>query len=207
MEDFPPLKEFCENLADLKIYSTSDFFTFKREEGLPDGIPDKPLRAYPELQGKWSNLWDRVHALRRARGEEIEEKSKLSSGELKALVTKMVNTFDREEIPEEEFPIEAEDDTDLSEESEDISLSLTTGKPSDNRRRTRLNKQKPHNILQQGKDKQEKPRVYNDESHPTDTPLITSPQKVAEPVHYDPQEERKEAVLTLITENRYITKV
>ena len=97
-----PLKKFTEILADLRVYSTVDFISLRREGEIPDEITGQPLRAYPELQGKWSHLWDRVRAIRRANGEEPEEREKASLGELEALMREPVNKLNGESMPKEE---------------------------------------------------------------------------------------------------------
>lgn len=58
-EDYYTVQEFILFLVDFEIYSTPDFLELKAV-GLPDGVPDKPLRIYPSLNRDWSNLWRRV---------------------------------------------------------------------------------------------------------------------------------------------------
>ena len=58
-EDYYTIQEFILFLVDFEIYSVADFIKLKAI-GLPDGVPDKPLRVYPSLNREWSNLWRRV---------------------------------------------------------------------------------------------------------------------------------------------------
>ena len=85
LDDLLSLKKFLQVLIELKVYSTVDFITLKTEGELPEGIPDKPLRTYSELQGKWNNLWDRVHEIRLSRGENITRQRNLNSRESQTL--------------------------------------------------------------------------------------------------------------------------
>ena len=62
-EEILPLQGFIYFLVDVEIYSTTDFVKLK-QDGLPDEVPDKPLRAYPRLKKKWSNLWRRINKIR-----------------------------------------------------------------------------------------------------------------------------------------------
>ena len=55
-EDLFPLEDFVQLMVDLKIYSNRDLVKAKREGDFPEEVPDKPLRAYPELGGKWNVL-------------------------------------------------------------------------------------------------------------------------------------------------------
>ena len=58
-EDYYTIQEFILFLVDFEIYSVADFIKLKAI-GLPEGVPDKPLRVYPSLNREWSNLWRRV---------------------------------------------------------------------------------------------------------------------------------------------------
>ena len=90
-DEIIPIKDFLHFLIDFEIYSIADFIKFK-EEGLPDGVPDKPLRAYSGLKRDWSNLWRRVNKIREQeqRKEQvlalITENSYISLAEIAATV-------------------------------------------------------------------------------------------------------------------------
>ena len=53
-----PLEKYVSHLATANIVSNRKFAEFIRD--FPDILQDKPLRRYPELQGQWDILWDRV---------------------------------------------------------------------------------------------------------------------------------------------------
>ena len=58
------ITDFIYFLVDFGIDSTAKFVQFKKEVGLPDDIPDKPLRVYAGLKKDWSKLWRRVNKIR-----------------------------------------------------------------------------------------------------------------------------------------------
>ena len=70
--DIIPLKKYVEALHDLRIYDTVTFITRKKESDFPDGISERPLRDYKELQGDLNILWEKVKALRSSGPREIE---------------------------------------------------------------------------------------------------------------------------------------
>ena len=185
------LEEFVEILADLKIHSTADFISLKRDGAIPDGITGRPLQIYPDLKGEWSHLWDRVHDIRVIRGENPEERRRGRKGpsvkELENFIQGMVNELDEhglagEDIPEEEFPEKIGDD---------IRSQNGRGKKIRSVRSDR------------GRD-----RTKGKKSGSTETPAGLSSgtsQRTAEPSHRDFQEEKKKKLLELIAENNRIT--
>ena len=177
-----PLKEFAEILADLKIYSTADFISLKREEGIPDGITGQPLQAYPELQRKWDHLWDRVRAIRRANGEEPEEREKPPFGELEALMRGMVNELGEEGAPEEKFPEEIE---------------IGSVRPPQKKKKE---KDRPSERIKAKQKKKKSGRAGAYANKPSG-----ASRKAARPSHRDSQEEKKKRLLELTAENSRIT--
>ena len=184
------LEEFVEVLADLRVHSTADFISLKRDGAIPDGITDRPLQDYPDLKGEWSHLWDRVHDIRVIRGENPEERRRGRKGpsvkELETFIKGMVNELDEhglagEGIPEEEF-------------QEEIKYR------SQKRRRERGGAVRSD----RGRD-----RTKGEKPVRTEAPVSESAgasQKAAEPFHYDSPEEREKKILELIAEDAGITK-
>ena len=95
-------KEFLQILTELKIYSTSDFVKLKKEEGLPEGVPEKPLRAYPELKGQWSLLWSKIHDVRLSQGENVAKRRKLTNEEMRRFMAEISDKLEKEELDEVE---------------------------------------------------------------------------------------------------------
>ena len=137
MEALLPLKEFVEALADLKIHSTGDFMSLKRKGEIPDGITDRPLQAYSELKGEWRHLWNKVHAVRLVRGENLEERKPPSVEDLESFIKGMANGLNEHDehelagdIPEEEFSAEIEDRSQKERGSVKSYRDRTKGKKS-----------------------------------------------------------------------------
>ena len=100
LENYRSLEEFLQILIDLKVYSTIDFINLKNEKDLPDGVPDKPLQAYPELEGKWSVLWKKIRDIRFPYPQEQEDtikRRKLNSEELRAFMMETFNEWEEQE--------------------------------------------------------------------------------------------------------------
>ena len=128
-----PLEEFLHFLIDMEIYSIIDFVNLKKEEGLPDGVPDKPLQVYSELKGQWSILWKKIHDIRFPSSQEqgsITERRKLSSTELRALFTGAFNEWQEEErVLEEEEISTTEDRISAQDKMKDQILALMIENP------------------------------------------------------------------------------
>ena len=94
-EDLFPFKNFVQLMVDLKIYSTLDLVKAKRDGDFPEEVPDKPLQTYPELEGKWSLLWDTVHALHLSQREDVAKRRKWTTSEVRAFIKEVLKTESR----------------------------------------------------------------------------------------------------------------
>ena len=254
-----PLGEFLQLLIELKVYSTADFITLKREEELAEGFPDKPLRAYPELQGKWRNLWDRVQKISPYKRGTITKQRKLNEEELETFAIETINEWDGMGTANEDFPIDIENKKNFQEKKEEHIFTDREIKNKRNRtsskNKGRIQKRKPvakaNNHLQRKKldrhetlilhetRKKEILALIAEDPHITLSELAGTMRvsihiinKIKQllkkegrlariggnnngyweileegdtPTHYDSPAERKEKIISLITENPHIT--
>ena len=127
------IEEFVQLMVDIKIGSTSDFIKAKKEGDLPKEIPDKPLQAYPELEGQWSVLWDKVRSLRLSQEKDVAERRKWIDEELR-ITSEVFEELNKKE-PE----------VDLSSEREDSSIDTQKEGDVDHQNREALRTGNQHN--------------------------------------------------------------
>lgn len=219
LDDVMPFKEYLQFLVEIEVYSTKDFVKKLKKADFPDGMSEKPLRTYSELRGQWSVLWDRVHELRLSNSEEeqnIPERRKMTSSELRVLVTE-VNRAVEEEIKEEEIEIldeasleEVEEGSPDNRKPAEILDQVNLKKMEDNN----FNSQDPANRLTTEREAEQTETAIGVQNRETE--IIESTDARREKLlvlmrQGKPgaifREQRKERILSLIAENLQISTI